>query len=107
MARSGWKILFIGVSSDVVILEQVTHSFYPAGRPAKRQLMRRAAINSETFFGDRHTSDSLPDRTAVRAEHKLEPANSAWGDRPTNRPTNAPDQRVSKAWAKPGRSESP
>ena len=32
-ARSGWKILLIGVSSDVVIMDRVTHSLYPAEVP--------------------------------------------------------------------------
>ena len=32
MANNGWKIMLIGVSSDVVIMDRVTHSLYPAGR---------------------------------------------------------------------------
>ena len=34
-ASRGWKILLIGVSSNVVMLKRVTHSFYPAGSKIK------------------------------------------------------------------------
>ena len=70
--NDGWKILLILLSSYVVIMERVTHSFYPAGPTMKGSKAVRSAIISGTPSGVRCRPDSLPDQRAVRAVHRLE-----------------------------------
>ena len=58
-AKSGWKVLLIGVSSDVVILDGVTHPLDPAGLTMKGSKAAREQDIPKPPSSDHHRPHRL------------------------------------------------